>query len=185
MYQEKINRAKNSMEEGIQFLKGELAKIKTGRASSELVSDIQVECYGSKTQLKQLATINVPEAQMITVQPYDKNVMGDIEKAIQASGLGLNPVNDGNLIRISIPPLNEERRKEIVSIVGQKLEEARVSVRKAREESWREIKELEASGSITEDDKYKAQDELNKVTEEYNNKLEELGKAKEEEIMNI
>lgn len=185
MYQERIKDSKSSMEESIQFLKGELIKIRTGRANAELVSDLLVECYGSKTPLKQLATINIPEPQMITIQPYDKSIINDIEKAVQSSQSGLNPVNDGNLVRVNIPPLNEERRKEIVSVMNQKLEESRVAIRSAREKAWKEIKELESGGKITEDDKYKAQEELNKLTEEYTAKIDDLGRSKEEEIMNI
>jgi ribosome recycling factor len=122
---------------------------------------------------------------MIVIQPYDKNVMGEIEKGIQASDLGLNPVNDGNVLRVVIPALTEERRKEIASIMSQKLEETRISLRAVREKCWKEIKELEEGGDITEDDKYKAQEELNKVIEEYNKEVEEIGKKKETEIMSV
>lgn len=185
MYQEKIKTAKNSMEEFLNFLRSELSKIKTGRANTGLVSNLKVECYGIKTPLKQLATISIPESQMIIIQPYDKNISSEIEKSIQTSELGLNPVNEGNIIRIKIPSLTEERRKEIVSIMNQKLEESRVSIRKAREKTWKEIKDLEVDGAITEDDKYKAQEELNQLVEEYNNKIEELGNKKESEIMSV
>ena len=185
MYQEKIKEAEKIMQQSIDFLKGELSKIKTGRANTELVSDLKVECYGTMTPLQQLATITVPEPQMIVIQPYDKNVMGEIEKGIQASDLGLNPVNDGSVLRITIPPLTEERRKEIVSIMSQKLEEARISLRTAREKCWKEIKDFEDSGNISEDDKYIAQEELNKVIEKFNKEVEEIGSKKETEIMNV
>ena len=185
MYQEKIKEAGKSMEQSIAFLRGELSKIKTGRANTGLVSDLKIKCYGVMTPLQQLATITVPESQMIVIQPYDKNVMGEIEKGIQASDLGLNPVNDGNILRLVIPALTEERRKEIASIMSQKLEEARNSLRTIREKCWKEIKELEDGGSITEDDKYKAQENLNKVIEDFNKEVEEIGKKKETEIMSI
>lgn len=185
MYQNKIKEAEKSMEQSLEFLKGELSKIKTGRASTELVSSLKIDSYGTMTPLQQLATINVPEPQTIVIQPYDKNIISDIEKSIQSSDLGLNPVNDGNVLRISIPPLTEERRKEIVSIMNQKLEEARISLRSLREKCWKEIKELEAGGNITEDDKYKAQEELNKVIEDFNKQVEEIGAKKEEEIMSV
>ncbi len=185
MYQEKIKEAEKAMKQSIDFLKGELSKIKTGRANAGLVSDLRVECYGVMTPLQQLATINVPEPQMIVIQPYDKNIMSNIEKGIQASDLGLNPVNDGTVLRIIIPSLTEERRKEIASIMSQKLEEARISLRAVREKCWKEIKDLEEGGNITEDDKYKAQEDLNKVIENYNKEVEEIGKKKEAEIMSV
>lgn len=185
MYQEKIKETEKSMKQTIDFLRGELSKIKTGRASTELVSDLKVECYGTMTPLQQLATITIPEPQMIVIQPYDKNVISEIEKGIQSSDLGFNPVNDGDVVRISIPPLTEERRKEIASMMSQKLEESRISLRTVREKCWKEIKELEEGGSITEDDKYKAQEDLNKVIEEYNKEVEEIGKKKETEIMSV
>jgi ribosome recycling factor len=185
MYQDIIKSAGKSMEESLEFLKNELSKIRTGRANTELVADISVESYGTKTPLKQLATISVPEPQVIVIQPYDKNTLGEIEKSIQASQLELNPVNDGNVIRINIPPLTEERRKEIVSIMKQKLEETRISIRTVREKGWKEIKDLESSGKITEDDKFKAQEELNKIIENNNEKIEEIGENKEKEILSI
>jgi ribosome recycling factor len=185
MYQEIIKQTDKSMGESLDFLKNELSKIRTGRASTELVADVSVECYGTKTPLMQLATITAPEPQIIVIQPYDKNTLGDIEKAIQASQLELNPVNDGNVVRLNIPPLTEERRKEIVSIMKQKLEEARISVRTVREKSWKEIKDLESDGNLSEDDKYKAQEELNKKVEDFNKQIEELGEKKEKEILSI
>lgn len=185
MYQEIIKNTEKSMEESFDFLKNELSKIRTGRANIELVSDVSVECYGTKTPLKQLATITAPEPQAIVIQPYDKNTLGDIEKGIQASQLELNPVNDGSVVRINIPPLTEERRKEIVSIMKQKLEESRISIRTVREKGWKEIKELESGGKITEDDKFKAQEDLNKIVEDFNKKIEELGDNKEKEILSI
>jgi ribosome recycling factor len=185
MYQEILKKTKVSMEEALEFLKKEFLKIRTGRASTSLVADIVVDYYGAKVPLKQLSTISTPEPNLIVIQPYDKNSLKEIEKAIQLSKLGLTPANDGNLIRISIPPLTEERRKEIVQSLNQRLEESRVSMRNIREESWKEIKTREGKGEITEDDKYKAQDELNKLIEEYNTKINELGEAKEKEIMSI
>jgi ribosome recycling factor len=185
MYQEIIKKTENSMKEALEFLKKELAKLRVGRANISMVADLVVNYYGSKVPLKQLATISTPEPQLIVVQPYDKNSLKDIEKAIQISKLELTPINDGKIIRISVPPLTEERRKEIVQMLNQKLEELRITLRNIREESWKEIKKLESEGKITEDDKYKAQDELNKLINDYNNKIKELGKAKEKEVMQI
>lgn len=185
MYQEMVKKAKISMTKVLEFLKEELLKMRAGRANVSIVADVVVDYYGSKVPLKQLATILAPEPQLIVIQPYDKNSFKDIEKAIQASKLGLTPVNDGKVIRISIPPLTEERRKELVQVLNQKLEESRVSLRNIREENWREIKKLESEGKITEDDKYKAQEELDKLIDEYNQKVKELGETKEREIMKI
>jgi ribosome recycling factor len=185
MYQEKIKEAEKSMQQSINFLKVELSKVKTGRANTELVSGLRVECYGVMTPLQQLATINVPEPQMIVIKPYDRNILSAIEKSMQTSDLGLNPTNDGNILRIAVPPLTEERRKEIVSLMNQKLEETRISLRTIREKCWKEIKILEDNSSITEDDKYKSQEELNEVIDKYNKKVEEIGNKKESEIMSI
>lgn len=135
MHQEKINEAQKAMEKTLEFLNKELKKMRSGKANAEMVSDVMVEYYGTKTPLKQLATISTPESQMIVVQPYDKNVMSEIEKAILVSKLDLNPKNEGNILRLSVPPLTEERRKEMVMIMNQKIEESRISIRGAREKS--------------------------------------------------
>lgn len=185
MYQEIIKKTENSMKEALEFLKNDLSKMRAGKANISMISDIVVDYYGSKASLKQLATILTPEPQLIIIQPYDKNSLKNIEKAIQTSKLGLTPTNDGKIIRINIPPLTEERRKEIVQVLNQKLEESRIVLRNIREENWKEIKKLESEGKITEDDKYKAQDELNKLINDYNNKIKELGEAKEREIMQL
>lgn len=185
MYKDFIDSTKKDCAKALDFLKNELAGLRTGRASKALVENLMVDYYGTKTPLYQLATINVPEAQQIVIQPYDKNSIKDIEKAISSSELGLTPTLEGNIIRITIPPLSEERRKELVSILHQKLEEVRVSIRNHREEAWRKIKEQEAEGSLTEDEKYKAKDELDKLAKEYDGKVDEAGEVKEKEIMTV
>ncbi len=185
MYKDIIDSIKKECDKAFDYLKKELAVLRTGRASKALVENLMVDYYGTKTPLFQLASINVPEARLIIVQPYDKNSIKDIEKAILGSELGLTPNLEENIIRITIPPLSEERRKELVSILHQKLEEVKTSIRNHREEAWRKIKEQESEGSLTEDEKYKAKDELDKLVKEYDDKVDEIGEAKEKEIMTV
>lgn len=185
MYDPVIESKKSDLENIIARFKEELAKLRTGRANPALVENIPVECYGSKMPLKQMASISVPEARLITINPWDKSVLSAIEAAISASGLGLNPNNDGQIIRLNIPPLNEERRQEMVKVLNQKTEEFRVAVRNIREEIWRKIQEMEKNGEISEDEKFKGKDKLQEVIDEYNQKIEELREGKEKEIITI
>lgn len=180
-----IESKKDELDLTLEYFKEELAKIRTGRANPALVENLPVEWYGTKMPLKQLSTINVPEARLIVINPWDKGSLIAIEAAFKSSDLGLNPTNDGQVVRINIPPLNEERRKELVKILNQKSEEARISVRNIREDAWREIQEKEKSGEISEDDKFRGKDKLQKVIDEYNNKIEELREGKEKEILTI
>src|SRR5690348_8341775 len=138
-----ITKKQPEFNKAIDHLKSELATLRTGRANTSLVEHIEVECYGAKTPLIQMAQITVPEPRMIAIQPYDKTLLKDVEKAIQASNLGINPVNDGNFVRLTIPAMTEERRKEIVKLVSQTAERTRVSVRNIREEIWKEIRSEE------------------------------------------
>jgi ribosome recycling factor len=185
MYESIIEAKKIDLEDVVGHFKDEIAKIRTGRANPALIENIFVDYYGAKTPVKQVATISVPEARLITVNPWDKNSMAAIETAIRSSGLNLNPTNDGQLIRISIPPLNEERRVELVKVLNQEAEKARIGVRNVREDVWGEIQEKEKTGEISEDDKFRGKDKLQKVIDEYNNQVEDLRKKKEEEIMTI
>jgi ribosome recycling factor len=185
MYQEIIDSTKQDCDKALDYLKKELTTFRTGRASRALVENLMIDYYGTKTPLYQIATINVPETQQIVIQPYDINSIKSTEKAILSSRLGLTPNVQGNIIRIILPPLSEERRKELVSVLHQKLEEVKISMRSHREEAWKEIKNKEAEGTITEDEKYKAKEELDKLVKEYNDKIEEIGQAKEKEIMTI
>lgn len=169
----------------ITHLKQELETIRTGRAHPALVENTLIDYYGSKTPLQQLATITIPDARTIFIQPWDKNSIKDIEKAIQASTLGLQPVNEGNAILLPIPSLTEERRKELVKVVHQKAEEARVSIRNAREDIWRTIREQEKAGNISEDDMFRQQKELQKSVEDYQNTIKKLTEQKEKEILTI
>lgn len=180
-----IEDAKKHFEETLSFLRKELAGLQTGRASIGMVEDLEVECYGSRMPLRELAAIHAPEPRQIIIQPWDKNIVKDIEKAINQSPIELSPVTDGESIRLNIPSLNEERRKEIVKVLKDKIEEGRISIRHYREEAWKNIQDMEKEGQISEDDKFKAKDQLQKVVDEYNKKIDEMGHHKEQEIINI
>lgn len=185
MYQEILNKLKPDLDKAIDCFKTEIATLRTGRATPALVEDIKVESYGTKILLKQLAVIHAPEPRTIVIQPWDKNVIKDIERAIISFRSGLNLVVDGDMIRINIPSLTEERRRELVKILNQNLEEARISVRQHRDEAWRKIQNLEREGKIREDDKFRAKDELQKIVDCYNTKIQEAGEIKEKEIMTV
>jgi len=185
MYKEIINRLKPNFNRTIEYLRGELAGLQAGRATPSLIEDLEVECYNQKMPLKQLAAIQTPEPRTILIRPWDKSILKDIERAIIQSKLGISPIIEEEFIRLKIPPLSEERRKELTKILQEKLEECRISVRRQREEVWREIQNLEQQGKISEDDKFRAKDEIQKIIDEYNKKIEEMGKKKEEEIMKV
>ena len=176
---------KTRMEKAIGDLQHEMASIRTGRASLGLLDHIRVDYYGTPTPLNQVANLHVPEPTMITIQPYDLSQIGPIEKAIRISDLGLNPANDGKLIRLPIPPLTEERRKELVKKLHGAAEHHRVSVRNIRRDGNEAIKKLSKDKKITEDDDKKAHDEIQKVTDGYMDKIDQASKAKEKEIMEI
>ncbi|GBE16775.1 ribosome-recycling factor [bacterium BMS3Abin15] len=185
MYKQIIESKKSDLEKAIEHLETEIGKLRTGRANPAMVEALMVDYYGTKTPLKQVASINVPEPRLIVVQPWDADSLVNIEAAIKESDLGLNPNNDGQVIRLNIPPLTEERRIDLVKVLNQKAEEARVSVRNAREEAWKEIQDTEKEGKISEDDKFRGKDELQKTTDEYNNKVEKIRDKKEKEIMTV
>lgn len=185
MYQTILSSARQSMEKSFQFLKNELSKIRAGKATPALVANLLVDYYGTKTPLRQLATITCPESRLILISPFDKNSLREIEKAILQSSQGLNPQNDGKVIRVLLPPLTEERRKETTQLVSQKLEETKKVFRDIREESWKKIREMEENKEISEDDKYKAKKELDELIGEFNAKAEEIAEKKKEEIMKI
>lgn len=185
MMKEKIESLKPRLDETLIHFTDEAAKLRTGRAHPALVEGILVDYYGTETPLKQIAGVSIPEARSIVISPWDKGALLQIESAIRAGDLGLNPVNDGSVIRITLPALTEDRRKELVKSLNQRSEEARIAVRTAREDVWKEIQKLEAEGGISEDDKFHGKDELQKVVDEYNKKIEELREKKEAEIMTI
>lgn len=176
---------KPELEKIIDFLKGELGNLRTGRANPALVENIEIDYYGSKSPLKQIASIGTPGPREIVIQPWSKDNLVDIEKAIAASGVNLSPVNTGDAIRINIPPLTEESRAGLVKILKEKMEEARIKVRKARDDARKDIQEAEQAKEISEDERFKEFENLDKTTEEYNKKIDEIGKEKEEEIITV
>lgn len=180
-----IKKKENEFAKAVDHLKTELASLRTGRASASLVENIQVEVYGAMTPIMHMAQITIPEPRMIAIQPYDKNNLKEVEKAIQASNLGINPVNDGSYIRLTIPQMTEERRKEVVKVVAQMAERARVAVRNIREEIWKEIQKAEKEGKLSEDDKISGKEELQKVVDKTNEEIKKIAEAKEKEVMTI
>ncbi|PLR77666.1 ribosome recycling factor [Bacillus sp. V3-13] len=180
-----LSNTKEKMTKAIQAYTRELASIRAGRANASLLDKITVDYYGAPTPVNQLAGISVPEARLLVIQPYDKSVLGEIEKAIQKSDLGLNPTSDGSVIRISIPQLTEERRKELVKLVKKESEEAKVAVRNIRRDANDDLKKLEKNGDITEDDLRGYGDDIQKLTDEYISKIDQITKDKEKEIMEV
>jgi len=185
MEQQIVKNLKPHLDKTIEYLKNELAGLQIGRATPGLLENLEVEVYGQIMPLKQLASIQTPEPRMILVRPWDKAIISQIEKAIGKSRLGLTPSVDDDSIRLKIPALSEDRRKELVKIVHEKAEESRISIRRQREESWRQIQVLEQQKEIREDDKFRAKNELQKAIDEYNDKIDELKKRKEDEIMKV
>lgn len=174
---------RESMEKAVLALNKELQRIRTGRASLSILDGIRVDYYGTQTPLNQMATMAVPESRLITIQPWDVSVIKEIEKAILKSDLGLTPSNDGKLLRINIPPLTEERRKEIVKVVHKTCEEYKVSVRNTRRDANDLVKSLKKDGEISEDDAFKAQDEIQKITDKFVAAVDDCYKEKEKEIL--
>ncbi|HAT03782.1 MAG TPA: ribosome recycling factor [Candidatus Magasanikbacteria bacterium] len=180
-----IEQNKEHFDKAIEYLKHEISSLRTGRATPALVEDIVVEAYGSRQPLKAVASISVADAKTINVDPWDKSVTQAVETAIRNSQLGISPVNDGKLIRLPLPELTHERRQELVKVLHQKLEAARVSIRKLREDVRKEIDNKEKAKEIGEDDKYGLQDELEKMVKEYNEKIKLVGEEKEKEITTV
>jgi ribosome recycling factor len=177
--------ADSRMARALDALERDLMAIRTGRAATALVERIPVEYYGTSTPLNQLASISVPEAHTITIQPWDRSALGAIEKAIMKSEVGLTPNVDGTSVRLNIPPLTEERRKDLVKLVHKRMEEARVEIRNHRRDVGDEIKRLEKSGDLTSDDSRREQDVLQKVTDRWTAEVDRVGKHKETEIMEV
>ncbi|MGQ9916955.1 MAG: ribosome recycling factor [Bryobacteraceae bacterium] len=179
------NSARARMEKAIADLQHEMASIRTGRASINLFDGITVEAYGSQMPINHLATLHVPEPSLVTIQPYDVSQIGAIEKAIRASDLGLNPSNDGKIIRVPIPALTEERRKELVKHLHHIAEEHRVAVRNVRRDANEAVKKLFKDKLISEDDERRALDEIQKMTDSYIGKIDQLAKVKEKDILEV
>ena len=182
---EVINDTKSRMEKTISSLERDLNQVRTGRASTGLVDTLLVNYYGSKTSLNQIASISVPEARTIVIQPWDKEAISDIEKSISLSDLGFNPISDGDIIRINVPELTEERRKEMVKLVGGVGEQANVATRNIRRDSRETFRSMEKDKEISQDDLRKAQTELQKVTDGFSEAIELLKSAKEKEVMQV
>ena len=180
-----INDFKGDFDKGIEFFKHDIVCLRTGRASTAMVEDISIEAYGTYQTLKSLASISVSDAKTLVSEPWDKSVFGALEKGIRDSGLGINPVNDGKVLRLSMPELTSERRRELTKILNQKTEQAKVAMRKVREEVRELIGEEEKEKSISEDDKFRLQDELEKMVKEYGEKIGQISEEKEKEINTI
>jgi ribosome recycling factor len=180
-----IKTAKDKMEAALTALRREFAAVRTGKATPALLDTVRVDAYGAKMPLNQVATIATPEPALLVVQPFDRSLLKEIEKGIVSAGLGLNPANDGAIIRVPIPPLNQERRKEFVKVLHKHAEEARVSVRHARQEARDDIKQKLKDHEVTEDDGRKQEAEAQKLTDQYIKQVEDLLKNKEEEVLRV
>lgn len=176
---------KRRMSATVDTFKSEASRVRTGRASPALISNVKVDYYGTPTPLNQLATLSVPESQLIVIQPYDQSALGEIEKAIQAAELGLNPSNDGKIVRVPVPPLTEERRKEMVKQVKKMAEGHKVAIRNVRRDGNESLKSQEKDKQISEDDNRKGQAEVQKLTDQFIKQLDELLASKEKEILEV
>jgi len=185
MVSEALKSTEDKMKTSLKVFREELATIRTGHASPALIEHIKVDYSGIPTPLNQIAGISAPEAGLLVIQPWDKSSIGSIEKSILKSELGLNPSNDGNVIRISIPPLSEERRQELIKVVHKRTEERRVAVRNLRHEALNELKKLEKDKEISQDEQHRAQDQLQKLTDIFMSDIERLGRDKEAELMEV
>jgi ribosome recycling factor len=185
MLEEVYEEVEHKMERSIEALRKDLSRIRTGRASLALLDGISVDYYGTATALNQLATLAVPESRLITIQPWDKTQMGSIEKALQRSDLGLTPTNDGTLIRLSIPPLTADRRKELVKQVKKVGEESKIALRNVRRDGNDMLKSLEKDKLVSEDDWRRGQDQVQKITDRYIAQIDEILQSKEHEVMEV
>lgn len=180
-----MNSATEKMENALGGLTRNLASIRAGRANASLLDRIMVDYYGAPTPVNQMAGISVPEARLLAIQPYDKTILGEIEKAILKSDIGITPSNDGTIIRLAIPALTEERRKEIVKTVKKEAEDSKVVIRNIRRDANEDFKKLEKSSEITEDELHRNGEEIQKLTDAYIKKIDEIAKNKEDEIMEV
>jgi len=177
--------AESHMKKAIEHLKHDLQTIRTGRATPALVEELLVDYYGTPTPLQQLSTITAPEPRLLTIRPWDVSSLHAIEKALLKSDLGLTPTNDGKIVRLTIPPLTEERRRELVKVVAKRVEEGRVAIRNVRRDSLKDVQDLKDEKMISEDDFYRGKDELQKLTDKYIAQADELGQAKEAEVLEV
>jgi ribosome recycling factor len=177
--------AQSQMEKALEAMRREFSSVRTGKASPALLDMVRVEAYGSKMPLNQVATVSVPEPRMLIVQPWDKTLLSAVDRAIRIAELGLNPASDGNVLRVPIPALNEERRREMVRLLHRLAEEGRVAIRHARQEANKEIRRREQAHEIGEDDARRQLEEIQKLTDEHIARVDQLLKAKEEEVMEV
>lgn len=182
---EVLKETENHMRKATEALRANLMSIRTGRASTSLVENLRVEAYGSTMPLNQLATISAPEPRLLVIRPWDASTASAIEKAILKSDLGLTPINDGQIIRLPIPRLTEERRQELSKLVSRRVEEGRVAVRNCRRDGQEDLRELEKEKMISEDELYEGREALQELTDKYNELMAEIGTAKEQEIMEV
>jgi ribosome recycling factor len=185
MLQDVIRDAEDRMKKSVEALQRELAAIRTGHAHVGLVDHVKVEYYGTETPINQMATVAAPEARLITIQPWDRSALGAIEKAIQKSDLGLTPSNDGSIIRLPIPPLTEQRRKDLIKLVHSRAEEGRVAVRNVRRDAIEKLRRMTHDKELSEDDQKKGSEQLQKLTDKYVAEIDQRGKTKESELMEV
>jgi ribosome recycling factor len=185
MIKDLLRETEERMNKAVDALRDNLVTIRTGRASPALVERLPVEYYGTLTPLNQLATISVPEPRLLAIRPWDPNALADIERAILKSELGLTPSNDGKIIRLSIPRLTEERRQELVKVVGKRVEEGKIAIRNIRRDAIEDLREMENEKLISEDEFYRAKDDVQEITDKFVDKMEEIGHDKEREITEI
>jgi ribosome recycling factor len=183
MKDEILSECRQNMNNTIEALRKDLIRIRTGRASTALLDGVKVSCYDTQMPLDQVASLSVPESRLITIKPWDQSIISDIEKSILKSELGLTPMNDGKMIRIPIPPLTENRRKELVKVAKKTAEEGKIAIRNHRRESNELLKELKNEKEISEDDFFRAQEEVQNITDEYIKKVDQITAEKEKEIM--
>jgi ribosome recycling factor len=177
--------AERRMQKAVEALRQDIASLRTGRASSALVERIMVDYYGTPTPINQVASISVPEARLLVIQPWDRKMLTDIEKAIQKSDLGINPNNDGQVIRLAIPPLNEERRRDMVKTLHKKLDEHKVAIRNVRRDAQDKLRDREKKKEVSEDELKRSSERLQKLTDRYIDEMDKVGKAKELEILEV
>jgi len=185
MYQQRVKQVEADMTKVVGSFSDDLKQLRTGRASSALVEDVIVSFYGTPTPLKHVGSITTPDPNLIVVSPWDKSILGEIENAIRTSDLGVNPTNDGTVVRIAIPPMTEERRIELSKRLHQMAEEVRVALRTIRRDAWDEIQDMEKAGKISEDDRYAAEKELNKSIDDFHGKIDQAVEAKDKEMMTV
>jgi ribosome recycling factor len=180
-----VNEARTHMEKAVEAMRREFTSVRTGKATPALLDTVRVDAYGSKMPINQVGTVTAPEPRMLLIQPWDKGLLKAIETGITQADLGLNPSNDGNIIRVPIPQLTEQRRKEMVKVVHKLAEEGRVAIRHARQEANKDLKKKQGDHEISEDDSHRHMEQVQKLTDEYIAKIDQLVKAKEQEVMEV